>query len=218
MKRIFLGSLFLVAISLTNLHGQETTSRRPWPVLRLVREDWKLRRRLRNRPLRQPLHQVPNWQKPLKRTRLRPMDKNQKEVAVLKTSDGEMVVEFWPEVAPKTVENFKKLAREGFYDGTAFPSHHQGLHDPGRRPEHEGSHERKHATARAARATRSRPSSTSVRTFAASSRWRARPIPIPPAASSSSASARPARSTANTPPSAISSKASTCSIRSATRR
>src|SRR5437870_79701 len=43
-----------------------------------------------------------------------------KEVAVLKTSEGEMVVEFWPEVAPKTVENFKKLAKQGFYDGTAF--------------------------------------------------------------------------------------------------
>jgi peptidyl-prolyl cis-trans isomerase B (cyclophilin B) len=43
-----------------------------------------------------------------------------KEVAVLKTSAGEMVVEFWPEVAPKTVENFKTLARKGFYDGTAF--------------------------------------------------------------------------------------------------
>jgi len=43
-----------------------------------------------------------------------------KEVAVLKTSDGEMVVEFWPEVAPKTVANFKKLAASGFYDGTAF--------------------------------------------------------------------------------------------------
>ncbi len=50
----------------------------------------------------------------------KPMDTNQKEVAVLKTTDGEMVVEFWPDVAPKTVENFKKLAREGFYDGTAF--------------------------------------------------------------------------------------------------
>ncbi|HEY3664256.1 MAG TPA: peptidylprolyl isomerase, partial [Chthoniobacterales bacterium] len=50
----------------------------------------------------------------------KPMDTNQKEVAVLKTTDGEMVVEFWPEVAPKTVENFKKLARAGFYDGTAF--------------------------------------------------------------------------------------------------
>lgn len=43
-----------------------------------------------------------------------------KEVAVIKTSKGEMTVEFWTDVAPKTVENFKKLAREGFYNGTAF--------------------------------------------------------------------------------------------------
>jgi peptidyl-prolyl cis-trans isomerase B (cyclophilin B) len=43
-----------------------------------------------------------------------------KEVAVIKTSMGEMVLEFWPEVAPKHVENFKKLAKQGFYDGTAF--------------------------------------------------------------------------------------------------
>jgi peptidyl-prolyl cis-trans isomerase B (cyclophilin B) len=42
------------------------------------------------------------------------------EVAVISTSEGDMVVKFWPDVAPKTVENFKKLAREGFYDGTAF--------------------------------------------------------------------------------------------------
>jgi peptidyl-prolyl cis-trans isomerase B (cyclophilin B) len=42
------------------------------------------------------------------------------EVAVIKTTEGEMVVEFWPDVAPNTVENFKKLARKGFYDGTAF--------------------------------------------------------------------------------------------------
>ena len=42
------------------------------------------------------------------------------EQAVLKTSLGEMRVAFWPDVAPKTVANFKKLAREGFYDGTAF--------------------------------------------------------------------------------------------------
>lgn len=47
-------------------------------------------------------------------------DDAKKEVAVLKTSMGEMVVEFWPDVAPKTVENFKTLARKGFYDGTAF--------------------------------------------------------------------------------------------------
>jgi peptidyl-prolyl cis-trans isomerase B (cyclophilin B) len=42
------------------------------------------------------------------------------ENAVLKTSCGEITIAFWPDVAPKTVENFKKLAREVFYDGTAF--------------------------------------------------------------------------------------------------
>jgi len=42
------------------------------------------------------------------------------EIALIKTTVGDLTLEFWPEVAPKTVENFKKLAREGFYDGTAF--------------------------------------------------------------------------------------------------
>jgi len=42
------------------------------------------------------------------------------EVAVITTNHGTMTVEFWSDVAPKTVENFKKLARDGFYDGTAF--------------------------------------------------------------------------------------------------
>jgi peptidyl-prolyl cis-trans isomerase B (cyclophilin B) len=43
-----------------------------------------------------------------------------KENAIIKTNYGEITLAFWPEVAPKTVENFKKLAREKFYDGTAF--------------------------------------------------------------------------------------------------
>jgi peptidyl-prolyl cis-trans isomerase B (cyclophilin B) len=42
------------------------------------------------------------------------------EVAVIKTSEGDMVVQFWNNAAPKTIENFKKLARSGFYDGTIF--------------------------------------------------------------------------------------------------
>jgi peptidyl-prolyl cis-trans isomerase B (cyclophilin B) len=42
------------------------------------------------------------------------------EVAAITTSEGEIIVEFWPDVAPQTVENFKKLARAGFYDGTCF--------------------------------------------------------------------------------------------------
>jgi peptidyl-prolyl cis-trans isomerase B (cyclophilin B) len=42
------------------------------------------------------------------------------EVAVIQTNEGTMVLEFWPEAAPGHVENFKKLARKGFYDGTCF--------------------------------------------------------------------------------------------------
>src|SRR3954469_4914269 len=42
------------------------------------------------------------------------------EVAVIKTSEGEMGAQFWSDAAPNTVENFKKLASSGFYDGTIF--------------------------------------------------------------------------------------------------
>lgn len=42
------------------------------------------------------------------------------EVAVIKTTEGDMVVQFWTDAALNTVENFKKLARQGFYDGTIF--------------------------------------------------------------------------------------------------
>src|ERR1035441_9133093 len=42
------------------------------------------------------------------------------EVAIIKTTEGDMVVEFWTDAAPKTIENFKTLAKKGFYDGTAF--------------------------------------------------------------------------------------------------
>ena len=57
------------------------------------------------------------------------------EVAILTTNAGEMVLEFWPDVAPGHVENFKKLARQGFYDGTCVSSRDQRFHDPGRRSE-----------------------------------------------------------------------------------
>ncbi|MCF7689271.1 MAG: peptidylprolyl isomerase [Cephaloticoccus sp.] len=42
------------------------------------------------------------------------------EQAIIKTTYGDLTIAFWPEVAPKTVANFKKLASEGFYNGTAF--------------------------------------------------------------------------------------------------
>src|SRR5437868_3224294 len=42
------------------------------------------------------------------------------EIAVIKTSEGDMVVQFWTDAAPNTIENFKKLARRDFYNGTIF--------------------------------------------------------------------------------------------------
>ncbi|MFH0766273.1 MAG: peptidylprolyl isomerase [Calditrichota bacterium] len=42
------------------------------------------------------------------------------EVAVIETEWGDIVVEFFPDVAPLHVANFKKLTRAGFYDGTTF--------------------------------------------------------------------------------------------------
>jgi len=42
------------------------------------------------------------------------------EVAVIKTSEGDMVMQFWTDAAPDTIENFKKLVKKGFYNGTIF--------------------------------------------------------------------------------------------------
>src|ERR1700750_1168604 len=42
------------------------------------------------------------------------------EVAVIRTNEGDMVVQFWTDAAPNTIENFKKLARQGLYDGSIF--------------------------------------------------------------------------------------------------
>ena len=54
-----------------------------------------------------------------KREEKTPMNSSN-EVAVIKTNEGDMVVQFWNDAAANTVENFKKLARQGFYDGTIF--------------------------------------------------------------------------------------------------
>jgi len=42
------------------------------------------------------------------------------KVAVIETKQGKMVAEFFEADAPKTIENFQKLAGKGFYDGTTF--------------------------------------------------------------------------------------------------
>jgi len=40
--------------------------------------------------------------------------------AIIKTDKGDMTVEFYENDAPKTVENFTKLAKKGYYNGLSF--------------------------------------------------------------------------------------------------
>jgi cyclophilin family peptidyl-prolyl cis-trans isomerase len=42
------------------------------------------------------------------------------EVAVIETDYGNIVIELYPNIAPRMVERFKKLISEGFYNGTTF--------------------------------------------------------------------------------------------------
>jgi peptidyl-prolyl cis-trans isomerase B (cyclophilin B) len=46
--------------------------------------------------------------------------KKMEQHAIIKTKLGEMEIRFFPDLAPKHVENFITLAKSGFYDGTIF--------------------------------------------------------------------------------------------------
>lgn len=48
------------------------------------------------------------------------MPKEGEEIAVMTTNMGVIKLRLFPEVAPKAVENFTTLSREGFYDGIKF--------------------------------------------------------------------------------------------------
>ena len=43
-----------------------------------------------------------------------------KPTAILETNKGTIVIELYPDAAPKTVENFATLIHQGFYDGLTF--------------------------------------------------------------------------------------------------
>jgi cyclophilin family peptidyl-prolyl cis-trans isomerase len=54
--------------------------------------------------------------------------------AIFKTNKGSFEIEFLADQAPKTVENFIKLASEGFYDGTKFHRIIEGFMNQGGDP------------------------------------------------------------------------------------
>jgi cyclophilin family peptidyl-prolyl cis-trans isomerase len=56
------------------------------------------------------------WNKPPDLT----IDSKKKYTALLSTEKGDILIEFFTDKVPKTVNNFVFLARQGFYDGTIF--------------------------------------------------------------------------------------------------
>ena len=48
------------------------------------------------------------------------MPKEGDEIAIIQTNKGEIRIQFFPEQAPKAVENFKTHAKEGYFDGLIF--------------------------------------------------------------------------------------------------
>jgi peptidyl-prolyl cis-trans isomerase B (cyclophilin B) len=54
--------------------------------------------------------------------------------ATIHTSMGDIAIEFYPDQAPKAVENFIKLAQSGFYDSTKFHRVIKGFMDQGGDP------------------------------------------------------------------------------------
>src|ERR1700709_2386234 len=59
-------------------------------------------------------------------------------VATMSTNHGDITIELFDEDAPKTVENFKKLAADGFYDGLIFHRIIKDLMKPGGCPQGTG--------------------------------------------------------------------------------
>ena len=47
-------------------------------------------------------------------------EQDSKILAILKTAKGDIELELYPEIAPKTVENFVKLSKNNFYNGIKF--------------------------------------------------------------------------------------------------
>src|SRR5438034_11296174 len=100
------------------------------------------------------------------------------EVAIIKTSEGDMVVQFWNDAAPNTIENFKKLARSGFYDGTIFHRIVKGFMIQGGDPNSKDPAKESSYGEGGPGVTKSKPNSMTAPMSAALSPWRAVPIRI----------------------------------------
>ena len=53
-------------------------------------------------------------------TQGKPQIKDPENTLIMTLKNGDVIIELFPDVAPKTVAQIKALARQGFYDGTPF--------------------------------------------------------------------------------------------------
>src|SRR5829696_6033612 len=113
--------------------------------------------------------------------------------ATIETNHGTIELELYPDDAPKTVDNFVKLAEDGFYDGVIFHRVIEGFMIQGGDPTGTGS---------GGPATSSRTRRTTIASSAARSRWRTPARTRTGRSSSSSPRTRRRGSTASTPSSA----------------
>ena len=92
------------------------------------------------------------------------------QVVVLETTQGKIVIELYPDFAPGTVANFKKLIRKKFYDGVIFHRYIEDFIIQGGDPSGDGTggpgytiqdefNERKHVTGTVAMAKTAAPNS-----------------------------------------------------------
>ena len=92
------------------------------------------------------------------------------KIAVLETTKGEIVIELYPDSAPKTVTNFKTLIKRGFYDGLTFHRYEKWGIIQGGAPRGDGTggpgwtifdefNERKHVTGAVGMARTNKPNS-----------------------------------------------------------
>ena len=53
-------------------------------------------------------------------SRAQETQKEGESTVILQTTQGDIEIKLWPQVAPKTVENFLGLAKKGYYNGITF--------------------------------------------------------------------------------------------------
>jgi len=122
----------------------------------------------------------------------KPQIKDPENTLIMTLKNGDVYIELFPDVAPKTVAQIKTLTRQGFYDGTPFHRVIEGFMAQGGDPTGSGSGGSKLPNV---------PAEFNNRHFVRGvARWPAPVTRTAATASSSSCSPRRPRWTDNTPP------------------